>query len=194
MHCKHDAERQFFCAGITLVELLVSLTIVGVLLVLSMPTWSSTLERMRLAKATNDLLSHITLARTESIRTGQRVVVCKGDDELGCRTGTPDWGGGWIVFVDSNRNGVWNSSDSQERLVSSSRGARNVRVFGNTHVRDYVAYSPQGYSRTHTGAFQVGTITLCLTGRSQSTANRIVISRSGRARVERLSALDCPAS
>lgn len=194
MKCKHHAWRRFFCAGVTLVELLVGLILVGVLFVLAMPTWSSTLERMRLSKATNDLLSHITLARTESIRTGQRVVICKGDEALGCRTDATDWGSGWIVFVDSDRNGLWDSTVPQERLISSSLGARSLRIFGNAHVRDYVAYSPQGYSRTHTGALQIGTMTLCLNGKSRSSANRIVISRSGRARVESLGSFDCPSS
>jgi len=194
MDCKQPASRRRTFTGMTLVEALVGITVIGVLLALSAPALSSTLERMRLAKATNDLLGDIVLARTESIRTGQRVVVCKGRLDVGCLTGATDWNGGWIVFIDRNRNGARDLTDAGEILIGSGRASSNVRIFGNTHVRDFVAYSPQGFARTHTGALQLGTITLCLNGRSQSSANRIIISRSGRARVEEVNALACSAS
>lgn len=194
MHSPHAVLRACAFSGITLVETMVTLTIVATLLALSVPTFSSSLQRVRLASTTNDLLTDMAMARTASIQTGQRVLICKGTPIAGCQTGTSGWHSGWLVFIDRNRNGIWDASDPTETLIGTGKGDKQHHIYGNTHVRDYVAYTAQGYTRTHSGALQVGTITVCLNGQSQSAANRIVISRSGRARIERLDAFDCPAT
>jgi len=83
--------------GVTLVELLVTLSIVAVLLAGAIPAFQGTFERLQLSTTTNDLLLAVNLARTEAASRRTRVAIVPQRAN--------NWASGWHVFIDANDNG-----------------------------------------------------------------------------------------
>ncbi len=79
-------KRPFVCIarqyGFTLVELIITLVVAAILLTLAAPNLTSFLKRDRLATQANDLLADLALARSEAIKRGAVVVVCKSSDPM----------------------------------------------------------------------------------------------------------------
>ena len=120
--------------GITLVETMVTVTIMVILLMVAVPAYKSTIDGNRRATYATELLEDLTLARSEAIKRNRRVVVCASSTGAACVTspgGTPsDWQVGWMTYVDMNGDGVFNP--------------------GETILRAHPALNlPTGWSATH---------------------------------------------
>jgi type IV fimbrial biogenesis protein FimT len=164
-------------SGLTLIELVIALAVASLLLSLAVPAFSSLMRQNRLVAATNELFTGIYLARTEAVKRGRRVTLCKSADQAAC-SATGGYDQGWIVFEDPNNNA---QLDPGEALIQSRNGSSSATITGNSPVSSYVSYNPIGATRTASGALQMGTITVCLA----PDARRIIVSRAGRPRVER---------
>ena len=170
--------------GVTLIELLVTLSVLSILLAVGVPSFSHFSTSSRLNSYSNTLFSHMALARSEAIKRNSRVVVCKSSDGLSC-TNSGNWSQGWVVFVDLDNNA--NISGGEQILTTMSSLPSGYSFSGNANVSDYVSYDGQGITKLTTGAFQSGTITLCpLPPAEGGNGRNIVISSSGRLRIARI--------
>lgn len=168
-------------AGFTLIELVVALALLSVLLAAGSSALMGLLNDVRQSAVANNFLSELAMARTESIRRGRRVVVCRSSDALSCAN-SGDWGQGRLIFEDVNNNG---SRDPSERIVFYENSVGNGwKMRGNTSVAAYVSYHPLGRTHLISGAFQAGTITLCKYSSVPTRVTEIVISSSGRPRTQ----------
>ncbi len=159
-------------AGTTLVELLTTLTIVAVLATVALPGFHTLHLDSRRATVVNGFLHSLFLARSEAIKRGQIVSVCRSSDGRSCEPGTGDWRGGWIVFANSDRDDP-PERDSDEELITSSVGWPGGSITSNR----------RGYSfRPATQGVVNGTIVFC-DARGSSYARAIIISHTGRPRV-----------
>ena len=103
--------------GFTLVELMVTVAVAAVVLALAVPSFQTTLRNHRLTTYANEFIAALNLARTEAIRRGKAVVLCKSANGSSCQTGGNNWEIGWIAFVDSDPSGTKNSRDSTELIL-----------------------------------------------------------------------------
>lgn len=97
--------------GFTLIEVVVTITIIGILAGIAVPNLNRFLESNRLTTLANDLIADISLARSEAIKTGAQTALCavSGSD---CGTST-NWGSsGWRVFQDADNSGTWTVNDT----------------------------------------------------------------------------------
>ncbi|MEJ2692806.1 MAG: GspH/FimT family pseudopilin [Candidatus Thiodiazotropha sp.] len=101
-------------SGFTLVELMTTLTVALLLLVIGVPSFSTLLANNQMAATTNDLVSHLQYARSESVKRQMPVSVCSSDNGESC-TGSNEWGVGWIVFTDDS--GTVGNLDSSDQLL-----------------------------------------------------------------------------
>jgi len=111
-------------AGFTLIELIVVITILGILVGLAAPSLSEFVHSNQLITATNDLIADLNLARSEAIKQSAAAGVCKTSDGVSCSTAVSDtWRGGWLVFADSDNSGGWSAGDlvlrAHEALATS---------------------------------------------------------------------------
>lgn len=101
--------------GFTLVELVVTLTVIAVVTVFGVPALRSIIQTQRITTATNDVISDIHVARSEALRRATPVGLCSSTSGNAC-----DGGGGWqlgrIIFVDENNNQTF---DVNEEIVRS---------------------------------------------------------------------------
>uniref|UniRef100_UPI0035AE23F3 GspH/FimT family pseudopilin n=1 Tax=Hylemonella sp. TaxID=2066020 RepID=UPI0035AE23F3 len=168
--------------GISLVETLCVIAIVAILMTIATPVYTAMLHRSQLATVADSLQMHMMLARSEAILRNGRLVICKSASGQGCSP-SGGWEQGWIVFHDRNGNGLVDPSDT---LVSRMHALPpNVRVLGNKQVSAYVSYLPTGQTSLISGAFQAGTLTICVASVGRTEARQLIIASSGRVRSQR---------
>jgi type IV fimbrial biogenesis protein FimT len=165
-------------AGLTLVELLVTMAVAAVLLGIGMPAFGNLVQDTRLTTTTNRLVSALHLARSEAVRHNARVTLCNSADGTYCAA-AGGWDQGWIVFLDTGGTGTRTEHDPL--LAVGDAATDGVIITGNTPVQRYVSYIGLGATRRANGALQMGTITLC----AGEAGRQIVISRTGRTRVQK---------
>jgi type IV fimbrial biogenesis protein FimT len=170
--------------GFSLLELIVTLAIVVIVVIvatLGIPSFQQMLRDNRLATQTNEFLAALNLARSEAIKRGVRVSLCKSADGVSCIT-SGGYQQGWIVFVDPGNpvgasTPVVDAGEVVLRVYAALPG--NLALTGNQNVRSYVSFVAAGMNRMLGGGFQAGTLTLCAT----PEARLIVINSMGRTRV-----------
>jgi prepilin-type N-terminal cleavage/methylation domain-containing protein len=90
--------------GFSLIELLTALVVLSVLLAFGPPAYSNWMAAQRLANEAHHFAETLQLARSEAIKHGYRVNVCKTLDRFQC-TDRGDWSAGWLMSVDENHSG-----------------------------------------------------------------------------------------
>ena len=176
----------------TLMELMVVLAIASVLLTLAVPNIQAFLKNNKMTGVANDMLTALTVARSEAIKVQQAVAVCASTNPKAanptCTTGT--FNSGWVVFVVTNNNGL---HDNGERVVSA-REALDTGISAGGNNQYLVSYAATGFAQTSPGGRNTTTqIAMCddrhnapIYGATQSAARGLTISPTGRARVTRI--------
>lgn len=92
-------------SGFTLIEVMVSLAILGILATLAVPSFTETIKRYRVKAIKDELIASMQMARTEAIRRGMPVGLIRENDAAVCAEALPateDWNCGWRVAVSTN--------------------------------------------------------------------------------------------
>src|SRR4051812_43964122 len=92
-------------SGFTMFELMITLTVAGILASIAVPNVRDFMRNNRLSSTANDLLRGTQIARSEAVKRQQNVVLCASTDPAAvnpvCSFGAFR---GWIVFQDTNSN------------------------------------------------------------------------------------------
>ena len=174
--------------GFTLVELLVVMTLGVILLSMAAPSMIGMVNSQRSIALSSELFASMNLARSEAIKRNARAVLCKSADGLSCaRSG--GWEQGWIVFHDADNDAALD--EGEQVIERHGPVADGLTLTGNSPVSNYVSYSASGSAKLTTGAFQVGTFTLCLDPVSSSDVRQMILSNTGRVRLKKGTASNC---
>jgi type IV fimbrial biogenesis protein FimT len=90
-------------AGFTMIELMVSLTVAGILFGIAVPAFNSFIKNDRDASQANSLVSSFNYARSEAVKRASPngITVCPSLDGLTCDPAAVSWVEGWIVtYID----------------------------------------------------------------------------------------------
>jgi len=124
-------------AGLTLIEVLVTLAIVALLMTLAVPSFKPILDRWRVKQSVGALTDTLRLTRSEAIKRGGNVVIEKlPNNTAGCTTAAAaaDWGCGWRVFVDNDGNGSFSSGDETLQTVQLPSGIQVQHVVNDANI------------------------------------------------------------
>lgn len=159
--------------GATLVELMMTLAVMGVLAGLSMPYLKDMLSNWRITSQTNELLSDLSIARGQAAALATTVTVCASSDGATC-TGT--WDQGRIVFTDANADAAISTGDQLLRYTPAINSATSL-VAANLATTGRIQFRPTGMA---TGATGTGaTFKLC-DYRTGAFGRTITVSPFGR--------------
>lgn len=145
------------CRGVTLIELMVTLAVAAILLSQAAPGFRDTIIRNRLVTFTNEFMAAINYARSEAIKSGKSVTVCKSSSGTGCTTTGSQWENGWIVFIDDNANGSSETGETVLRVWPSIPSGYTLRT-NSTNFTNYLRYNALGAVANNSVG---GTFALC---------------------------------
>lgn len=176
--------------GFSVIELMVTLTIAGILTVVALPSFNEMLKNNRRTVTLNELVANVMLARAEAAKRGQAVTMCglPSSGVTSCAGGTT-WDYGWIVFLDPDADGVPAASTDVLRVyVNDYRSTLSVR--SSTGGPGYVVLRPFNQSGTQ------ASLKVC-DSRGAAKARVVCVATSGRAVTQETTcnggaALTCP--
>ncbi|GIU47903.1 GspH/FimT family pseudopilin [Shewanella algidipiscicola] len=145
--------------GFTLVELMVTIVIAGILLTIGAPSLISVYEGVRANNNIEKIHNIMAFARNQAISYGTRVNVCPFASATSCGA-TTDWSGGIRVFINAN------GTETELRAIDGFNSQDAIKgPSGN------ITFSSEGLSSG-------GTIIYCPDGKADSSQS-INISSSG---------------
>lgn len=168
-------------AGTTLFEILATLSVAAVLAAMAAPGLRSLrLDAQRIA-AVNGYFHALFLARSEAVKRGLVISVCRSPDSVRCANREREWTSGWIVFVNQDHDEPA-ERDRDEPVLVAAAGWRSGRITSN---RVTFSYRPYGRSAVN------GTIVFC-DPRGPAHSRAIIISPTGRPRISQRDASNKP--
>lgn len=158
--------------GVSLIELIVSVSVLAILTGLAAPAFSGMWLDTQRTTAVNGFVHSVHLARSTAVHTGRTVTVCRSTDGRTCSHQTDDWQSGWMVFVnrDDDRPPV---RDPNETVLSVSQPWQGGSIRSNR-----TAYSFRPYIHRVVN----GSVVFC-DRRGSAQARAIIINSAGRPRV-----------
>lgn len=167
--------------GLSLVELMATLAIVSVLATLAMPSFRDIANANRAASLANELVAALNFARSEAVKRGVAVTVCKTADPDAASpacSAAGDWTSGWQIFTDSGALGSVDGGDSRLRVKQPSWEGGSI--VGDANFSNYVAYLPSGVSQGSSGSGG-GSLAICV----GNVQHKVVVNSTGRIHVDK---------
>ena len=130
------------CRGLTLIELMTTLAVVGISLAILVPGWYGLTNRNQISSTSNQLLGHLRYARSEAVSRYSDISLCPSEDGIACSGDPRGWQNGYIIFVDPD--GDRSRTEDEELLWHQQSQARNLRLHST-------AGRPAGTSATGCG-------------------------------------------
>ncbi len=171
--CSHPKQ----ASGFTLLELIVAISIAGILMAMAIPSFSDMMRNNRLTTYANELVTSLNIARSEAVKRGITVYVRK----IG-GTATYWSDSGWNVFVDNNGNKTFETG-TDDLLRTYDKLPSKFILAGNGGIVNYITYQSDGTSNMG------GTFALCDISNGNGippkpyTSKLIIISPVGRIRM-----------
>ena len=153
--------------GVTVIELMVTVTVLGIILTVGVPSLGQFLRNSELNAVTHQIQEAMVYARAEAVNRQRNIRVCPlNQGNGGCRNGRV-WSEGMVVYEDLNGNGSFDAPAEELKIVDYSNG---------TTVNWNGALQIQFNSFGRTG--NVGTFDISVTGLRRQMA----LAGSGRIR------------
>src|SRR5262245_19200102 len=162
--------------GLTLWELLCTLSIAAVVLAGGIPAFRAFVLDARLTADVNAWVLAVQIARSEAAKRGRPVIVCKTDDTRRCGDAALPADAGWMVFVNLDDEYPPRRSASEPLLYMHDPAIAGTVVSN----RPYYEFRVGRRSTT-------GTTVFCVQ-RGPAAAKAVIVSYTGRPRVDRVDA------
>jgi type IV fimbrial biogenesis protein FimT len=161
-------------SGFTLVEMMVTVSIVVVIAALAVPGFHTMLLGRQIETAADTLASDFRFSRSEAVKRTNRVTICASSNGTSCTGAGAFWKEGWLVFVDEDGDGVIDAEDVIVRVQDAMPGILSIADTDGTS-RPHFVFQSSGWSQSASQKFLVTP-----SGSSGVAARLLCISNKGR--------------
>lgn len=167
MHSTHTIHTR----GMTLIEALVTLSILAALVALALPSFREIHHKWQVQKAVQLMESSLLLARSEAIKHGGNIALHKIANHSECKSASTkaEWSCGWFLFHDLNDSGTWTSAEPKLSEFSMSGEVNVMHTSGGAAIKFNRYGMASGinakgltFSPSSTGVSSAATKTLCM--------------------------------
>jgi len=156
----------------TLIETLVSLTIIAILIAISLPTAHHFISQTRDDILQRQLLRAIAVAKQEASARHAFIALCKSKNQETCDGA---WEEGQLVFLDETADGVIKNNEQIIAVIQTQSKHGSIKWRSFPAYRNYLSFSPTGLMKSDNGTFWH-----C---HAETTVWAIIINKAGRTRV-----------
>ncbi|TYK64390.1 GspH/FimT family pseudopilin [Colwellia echini] len=157
--------------GMTLIELMVSISITSILTSVALPNFNDFIVQLRVDNEISRISRLLLIARNNAINNQTNVIICPLDDDNKCST---NWHEELSVFIDNNGNSLFDPLDG-EILITTKEAIQSGDILMYAKTRDKITYQPTG----HLFGLSNGTFRYC-PKEYEEKSRGIVVARSGR--------------
>ena len=162
-------------AGFTLLELLGTLALAGILLGLAVPGFRDVLLDARRTASVNAFVVAVQVARSEAAKRSHSVILCKTRDFRHCGGDEIDFDAGWMVFTN-----VDGQLPPERSAIEPMMYAHVPELEGSIVAnRPFFEFRPRMRRSTN------GTVVFC-DRRGPVAARAVIVSYTGRPRVDQV--------
>lgn len=151
--------------GFTLVELIVTVAILGIISAIAAPAFNSIIQSGKVSASADELLTIFQLARSEAVKRVRTIVVCPSADGVTCQAGT-DWSAGAVMQI---------------ALPNGNFEVIQVRQFQADGIG---ANGPEKITFNSVGSAIQSAVTITITG---GTTKTVCLTAAGRATIYKTS-------
>jgi len=168
-----NVHRRAAC-GFTLIEMLTTITVAGILLAIAVPAFKSMTVNSRLTTQANDVIAAINFSRSEAIKRNTTTSLCRAASTVAakCETSAGTWKF-WIVRT---------AAGSVIRRGTVDTYGNSIALSSPTLVSDQVAFGSDGLARTG-GAIMSTERSFAVCAKNLSVNNRRTIKLAAGSRV-----------
>jgi type IV fimbrial biogenesis protein FimT len=165
--------------GLTLIELVITIAVAGILLGLAVPSFSEMIEQNRMASLANQMITALNLARSEAVKRGIPV-----DLKATAPSSADEWGNGWTAWVDLDQD---HTMDSGEPLLLQMAGVSAGMTLDSQSNSTLYSFRPDGTMGLPASASE--TLQLCDSKRAGEKGRSIDLAPSGRSSISAFTCL-----
>lgn len=135
--------------GFTLVEVMIVITIIGIIAAIAVPNFITWLANNQLRDASQDLLSNVQHAKFEAIKRNRNVVI--NFAPVACAPTIPDPAGSYTIFVDDGSGGGTlgnNTREANEPVLRQETMRRGIGLCAGSVTFAFPAPAPIGFNQT----------------------------------------------
>lgn len=171
--------------GLTLIELMTVLVIGGILMGVAIPSLRTFIQNNRMVAHTNDFIADLSFARSEAIKRGRDITICKADPNAAsptCSNAGNNWSGGWVVFIEPPSPAVKGTIDAGEEIlrIHERLSGSDTTMVASNNLANFFFYSRTGMA----SITAAGQWTLC-DERRNPFGRVIAMETTGRASIQK---------